>query len=75
MDFYPRTGKVTYTVCDPAKQYHSVMYLGGHWYGIENLAMHIDDKDLKWYTIRQLKKAMFADVAGKWQGYEWVPLD
>ena len=67
--------KITYTVVDPMNNYHTVQFLKGQWYGMENIVMTIDDPDIKWYTIRQLKQRMLVEVEGKWQGFEWVPID
>ena len=67
--------KIVYTVCDPDNLYHTCQYLNGKWYGMDNLTMSIDDPDIKWYTIRQLKQRMLVEVEGKWQGFEWVPID
>ncbi len=69
------TDKITYTVCDPNGRYHTVQHLGDKWYGADNLGAGIDDKDVKWYTIRKLKQLMLVEVEGKWAGFEWIPID
>lgn len=45
------------------------------WHGMDNIASSIDDRDVKWYTIRKLQQLMLTEVEGKWAGFEWVPLD
>ena len=82
MDFGPTMGypdnnpnKITYTVLSPGNLYHTVMYRDGLWYVMENLTSDLDDRDLKWYTIRKLRQLMLVEVEGKWGGFEWVPFD
>lgn len=67
--------KITYTVVDPAGQYHTVQYLNNQWYGMENLVSHLDDKAIKWYTIRKLQQEMLVKIEGECMGFEWIPLD
>ena len=67
--------KITYTVLAPNGHYHTAMYMKDKWYGMENLGMGIDDREVKWYTIRKLKQMMLVEIEGKWAGYEWIPLD
>ncbi len=67
--------KITYMITDPDRHYHTVVFANGEWYGEKNLGMGIDDKDLRWYTIRKLKQLMLAKVEDKWAGFEWVPID
>ena len=67
--------KITYTVLSPGNLYHTVMYQDGLWYGMENLTSDLDDKDLKWYTIRKLRQLMLVEIEGKWGGFEWIPID
>ena len=84
MDFGPnrqqltdhdKLDKISYTVCAPDNLYHTCQYLKGKWYGMDNVCSSIDDKDLKWYTIRKLRELMLTEIEGKWAGFEWVPLD
>ena len=66
---------ITFTVCDPGRQYHTVKYEGDKWYGTENLVAHVGNVDVKWWMLRGLKQRMLVEVDGKWQGYEWTPID
>ena len=68
-------GDITFTLCDPDKYYHTVQYKNELWYGMDSVASNIDNRDVKWYTIRKLRQLMLIEVEGKWAGFEWVPLD
>ena len=67
--------RITFTVCAPDNLYHTVQYMNDRWYGMDNLASSIHDKDARWFVIKQLMSKMLVEIEGKWAGFEWVPLD